>query len=410
MEEESVTQIERRRAAIGFAAGLFQGPAFLWGQLGPTVAGSTGEAEWVRWSPLGLVLSLLFGLVVLAGDRIGARPLILSVCGATLAGAALLAIGGAGIRHAHWFALVAVAGSFVQFAATRAGVLVSAHETQGLHADQQLAHSRGLRRWFVIGIYLPAFGAGVLAARLGWVWVYGALGVLYAVGLVALWRLLRTERDAAPARVPLGLAVRAGAADPRLVITAIAAFCAQAVVFGGVQGLPMLLRGDHLSGSMIGYAQGSAIVAALLVARPRKLAHTTFGRIAPLAAPLAVAISAAVVGLTHHGHSRTLLLLIAGGAGLGFITMELLKQWSQSVAQVQTRERAAPAQDYARQALWLLAANLGAITGAETIARLAARNSAQWLLALSIAGTLFVALSLLWYEIHGRVHRDRTLR
>jgi hypothetical protein len=57
-----------------------------------------------------------------------------------------------------------------------------------------------------------------------------------------------------------------------------------------------------------------------------------------------------------------------------------------------------------------LAANLGAITGAQAIARSAARNPAQWLLALSIAGSLFVALSLLWYEIHRRVRRNRTLR
>jgi hypothetical protein len=100
-------------------------------------------------------------------------------------------------------------------------------------------------------------------------------------------------------------------------------------------------------------------------------------------------------------------LLIAGGCGLGFISIELLKQWTQSVAQVQAREHAAPAQDYARQALWLLAANLGAITGAQTIARLAARNPARWLLGVSIAGALFVALSLLWYEIHRRGQRNR---
>jgi hypothetical protein len=138
-------------------------------------------------------------------------------------------------------------------------------------------------------------------------------------------------------------------------------------VFGAVQGLPMLLHDHHLSASTIGYAQGSAIAAALLVARPRKVPHTTFGRVAPIGAPLAVGIAAAVVALTHHGHSRTLVMLIAGGCGLGFITIELLEKWSQSVAHTQARENAEPAQDYARQAPWLVGANLGAITGTETI-------------------------------------------
>ena len=86
-------RIDLRRPAVGFAAGLFQGPAFLWGQLAPLVAASTGEAAWVRWSPLGLTLALVFGLLVLLGDRVGARPLILTVCTATLIGSVLLAVG-----------------------------------------------------------------------------------------------------------------------------------------------------------------------------------------------------------------------------------------------------------------------------------------------------------------------------
>ena len=292
-------RIDRRRAAIGFAAGLFQGPAFLWGQLAPLVATSTREAEWVRWSPLGLMLALVFGLVVLAGDRVGARRLILTVCTATLVGAVLLAVGGTGAAHARVFALVAVVGSFVQFAATRAGVLVTAHETRGLDADQQLARSRDLRRWFVIGIYLPAFGTGVLASHLGWARVYGALSLLYALALLALWRLLRAEPGTRARNVPLGQAIRAAARDPLLLIAAVAAFFAQTVVFGAVQGLPAVLRDDHMSAGSIGYVQGAAIAAALLVARPRKLTHTTFGRLAPTVALTSAAVAATVVALTH---------------------------------------------------------------------------------------------------------------
>ncbi len=91
---------------------------------------------------------------VLAGDRIGERPLILGVCAAGLGGVVLMAVGGAAASSIPAFALVAVAGSFLQFAPTRAGVLVSAHETRGLGPDEQLSGSRRLRRWFEPGMYL----------------------------------------------------------------------------------------------------------------------------------------------------------------------------------------------------------------------------------------------------------------
>jgi hypothetical protein len=397
-----------RRALVGFAAGLFQGPAFLWGQFAPLVGASTGETAWVRWSPLGLTLALVFGLVVLAGDRVGARPLILTVCAATLAGAVLLAVGGVGAGHAHVFAFVAVAGSFVQFAATRAGVLVSAHETRGLQADQQLTRSRGLRRWFVIGIYAPSLAAGMLAARYGWVIVYCALSGVYVLALAVLWRGLRTDRTERPPRVPLARAVRAGASDPLLILAAIAALFAQAVVFGTVQGLPAVLHAHHLSTSKVGYLQGSAILAALLVARPRKLKHTTFGRLVPLVALTGAATSAALVAASHSAQARALLVLIAGGGAIAFITIELLKQWSQSIAQVQARTDRPDRDphDYVRQALWLLLANVGAIIGALWIAKLAAPNPHQWVAAISTTATLFLATTLAWYETHHQIrHR-----
>jgi hypothetical protein len=395
-----------RRTLVGFAAGLFQGPAFLWGQFAPLVGASTGEAAWVRWSPLGLMLALVFGLLVLAGDRVGARPLILTVCTATLAGAVLLAVGGAGAEHARAFALVAVIGSFVQFAATRTGVLVSAHETRGLDADQQLSQSRGLRRWFVIGIYAPSFAAGLLAARYGWVSVYGALSGLYSLALVVLWRWLRTDPSTRrPAtRVPLSEAARAGARDPLLVLAALAALFAQAIVFGTVQALPTLLHGYHVSTGAVGYLQGAAIAAALLVARPKRLPHASFGRLVPVVALIGATTAGSLVWLSHGEHTQTVLASVAAGAALTFITMELLKQWSQSIAQVQARQHAAAEHDYVRQALWLLLANVGALVGALWISKLAATSPARWLLAISVAATLFLATTLAWYETHHRIH------
>jgi hypothetical protein len=400
-------RIDRRRALVGFAAGLFQGPAFLWGQFAPLVGASTGEAAWVRWSPLGLALALVFGLVVLAGDRVGARPLILIVCTGTLAGAVLLAVGGAGAAHARAFGLVAVIGSFVQFAATRAGVLVSAHETCGLQADEQLSQSRGLRRWFVIGIYLPSFVAGMLAAHYGWVSVYGALSGLYTLALLVLWRCLRTDLNPgtrAPTRVPLSEAARAGVRDPLLVLAALAALFAQAVVFGTVQALPTLLHGCRVSTSAVGYLQGAAIAAALLVARPKRLEHTSFGRLVPVVALVGAMTAGIMVWLSHGEHTRAVLVSVAAGGALTFVTMELLKQWSQSIAQVQARQHAAAQHDYVRQALWLLLANVGALVGALWIAKLATTSPAHWLLAISVAAALFLATTLGWYEIHHRIH------
>jgi hypothetical protein len=396
-----------RRKAVGSAAGLFQGPAFLWGQFSPLVGASIDETGWVRWSALGLTLALVFGLAVLPADRFGARRLILTVCAGTLAGALLLTIGGAGATHAHAFAIVAVIGSFLQFAATRAGVLVSAHETRGMDADQQLARSRSLRRWFVIGIYLPSFGAGFLTVRYGWVLVYAALSALYTIALAVLWRYLRTDPQAPTATVPLAKAIRASVHDPLLLLTALAAFFAQAVVFGGVQGLPTVLRDYHVDASMIGYVQGSAIVAAVLVARPKKLAHATFGRLVPMVALIGAGIAAAVVAISHNGHGRALIVTVCAGCGLAFITMELLKQWSQSIAQIQARQHAPTTHDYVRQALWLLLANVGAIIGAEWIAKLATDSLAQWLLAIIVAAALFLATSLAWYEAHHRITRQR---
>lgn len=396
--------IDLRPAAVGFAAGLFQGPAFLWGQFAPLVAVSIGEAGWVRWSPLGLTLALAFGLPLLAGDRIGARLLIMIACTATLAGALLLTVGGAEAAHSRVFAVVAVVGSFVQFAATRAGVLVSAHETRGLTPDQQLARSRGLRRWFVIGIYLPSFAAGFLASRYGWVLVYAALTGIYALALAVLGRSLCAEPRSRAPKMPLTRAVRASVRDPLLLLTALSAFFAQAVVFGGVQGLPTILHHDHISTTTIGYVQGSAIVAAVLVARPKKLAHATFGRLVPVVALASAGIAAAVVAIGYGDHSRGLLVTACAVSGLAFITIELLKQWSQSVAQIQARTAARSTHDYVRQALWLLAANTGAIIGAQWVAKLAADSVVQWMLANSLAASLFLATSLAWYATH---HRTR---
>ena len=99
-------------------------------------------------------------------------------------------------------------------------------------------------------------------------------------------------------------------------------------------------------------------------------------------------------------------MLVAAGGAIAFITMELLKQWSQSIAQVQARTDALDTHDYVRQALWLLLANLGAIAGALWIAKLAATNPHQWLVGISAAATLFLATTLAWYETHRhRRHR-----
>lgn len=400
-------EIELRRAAVGFAAGLLQGPAFLWGQLAPLVAASIGESGWVKWSPLGLTLALVFGLTTLSGDRVGARPLIVIVCTATLGGALLLTVGGAEVAHSHVFAVMAVVGSFVQFAATRVGVLVSAHETRGLTPDQQLVRSRGLRRWFVMGIYLPSFAIGFIASRHGWVVVYAALSAIYTLALAVLWRYLRIDPRACTQKLPLTHTVRTSVRDPLLLLTALSAFFAQAVVFGGVQGLPRILHHDHVFPTTIGYVQGSAIAAALLVARPRKLAHTTFGRLVPVVALITAGIAATVVATDHGNDSRVLLVTACAGCGLAFITIELLKQWSQSIAQIQARTDAPSTHDYVRQALWLLAANMGAIIGAEWISTLAAGSTTHWLVAIGLAAALFLATSLIWYETHHRIHQNR---
>jgi dipeptide/tripeptide permease len=263
----------------------------------------------------------------------------------------------------------------------------------------------------VIGIYLPSFASGMLAARYGWVSVYGALSGLYTLALVVLWRWLRTDPGTRrpPTRVPLSEAVRAGVRDPLLVLAALAALFAQAVVFGTVQALPMLLHGYHVSTGAVGYLQGAAIAAALLVARPKRLAHTSFGRLVPVVALIGAAIAGAFVWLSHvwlsHGeHSRAVLVGVAAGGALTFVTMELLKQWSQSVAQVQARQHAAAQHDYVRQALWLLLANVGALVGALWIAKLATTSPAHWLLAISVAAALFLSTTLGWYESQHRIH------
>lgn len=236
--------------------------------------------------------------------------------------------------------------------------------------------------------------------------MFAGLSGLYTIALAVLWRDLRTDPRVRRPKVPLANAIRANVRDPLLVLTALAAFFAQAVVFGGVPGLPTVLRHYHVSGSTIGYVQGSAIAAALLVAGPKKLAHTTFGRLVPVVALIGAGIAAAVVAIAHDGHSRALIVIVCAGCGLAFITMELLKQWSQSIAQIQARQHAPTTHDYVRQALWLLLANVGAIIGAEWIAKLATNSLTQWLVAISVAAALFLATSLAWYETHQRVqHR-----
>ncbi len=131
--------------------------------------------------------------------------------------------------------------------------------------------------------------------------------------------------------------LRASVRHPRLLHIAGASFFAQAAVFAGVQGLPLVMRADHFSEDVIGYAQEAAAAAALLVTRPKRMGHAMFGRLVPLVGLAGAGIAAAVVMLGHGERTGTLDLMLVGVCGLAFIASELLKQWSQSVSRIQAR-------------------------------------------------------------------------
>lgn len=401
----------RRRRAVGLAAGLFQGPSFFWAQFAVLIGAATHETGVVSWSTLGLTVALAFGLLTVVADHFGTRRLIIVMCGVTLGGVALIAVGGANIHVLPAFVLIAVAGTFMQFGATRAGVLVSAHETAGMDDRTQLSESRSLRRWFEVGIYAPSFFLGWISDQWGWVTVYGLLTVLYALALRTLWSTLRAEDRARMRATPasnrassrsLWDGLRTVLGNRMLLTTALAALAAQATVFATVQGVPLVLRADDVSHTIVGVVQGAAIAAALFVTRPKRTAPTTFGRFVPAVGVVAVACAAVVLIAPLGAELRPLVLAGLGAAAVAFISSELLKQWGQTVAQVQAR-RYAPAQlDYAGQAVWLLGANLGAVGGAVAAAQLAQHHAIAWLLVSSAAALSYGVITLAWYRRNGQ--------
>lgn len=400
--------IEWRRLCVGLSSGLFQSPSYLLPQfiaaIAVAVGASGGQLAWL--APCGYVLPVLMGLLVATGDRFGGRALILGTATLTLLGVALIAAAGlAAAHHANTLALgLAIVGAGLIPAAVRHGALVVAHETRGLGEADQLRESRALRRYLVLGIYLIPLPAGLIAARHGWVWVFGLLALGQLAALLLLAEVTKADRRwPRPSPVQFGRDLAACFRNPRLGWAAAGAFAAQATVFAYVGGLPICLAAQGYTPGVIGAIAFAAVLAVLFVTRPRSRSSARFGRwagAAPLAGLLIVATSSlldprhpdgAVAGWTF----ATVVHLAA--LALTSVLIELSKQWSQVIALLQARAGARSDQDYRRQAVVGLGANLGAVAGAGLGPWSATVGEPAWLTALLVVAAAAWALQASWF-------------
>jgi hypothetical protein len=402
-----------RRACVGLSSGLFQSPSYLLPQfiaaIGLTVGASHADLAWV--APLGFLVPVLVGLAQAAGDLIGGRALILSSAAMTLAGVVLIAAGGlAAALQAHTPALVAVAiGACLVPAAVRHGALVVVHETRELDGEGQLRASRALRRYLVLGIYLIPLPAGIVAERLGWLWVFLGLAVLQLAALAAMARLIRTTPRPALERSRHYMRELAlGFADRRLQLAAAGALLAQATVFAYVGGLPVVLAARGYPASWIAGIVFAAVLAAVFVARPRT-SSARFGRIAgiaPTAGALVVAAAALGADRVVGSALAPALVLCVLAYAVGSVLMELAKQWSQSLAMLQARAGARREEDHRRQAVVGLGANLGAIVGAGLGPVAAFGAEVAWLALLLTGAAVAWTLQATWFCTAPRKLRD----
>ncbi len=396
-----------RDALIGSSSGVFQGAAYLEAQFvvpaAVILALAAGQLGWV--TTLGYVLPVLVGLLVATGDWFGGRPLILGLAGVTLGGVALVFAGALlaelGVRElAIWFV---ASGLVLMPAAVRHGAMLVAHETHGLSGDDQLRRSRGLRQYLVLGIYLAPLPAGVVAERFGWPWVFGPFALLQLVGVAVLATQIKQPADR-PARPKLGpfLGEFAGSLTDRwLLLAGAGAFLAQGAVFIYVSGLPARLRGEGISTGWLSLVVAGGVLAAPFVTRPRVWSSVRFGRLAgaiPLAAVIVVEAIALLTGAMRTVTAGAVLFAI-GAALFAGPMIELSKQFSQSIAQLQATAAADQKRLYRRQAVVNLGGNLGALTGT-LIGRMSAAAGPQPWIELLLSFTIGAwALQAAWFAL-----------
>lgn len=388
---------EWRRAGVGLASGLFQSPSYLLPQFvaafGAVVGASAAQLAWV--APLGYVLPVLVGLLLAAGDWFGARRLILWTAALTTVGAALLAASGVALAQGArgWALGLAVAGACLVPAAVRQGALVTAHETSGLPVARQLSASRALRRYLVLGLYGIPLPLGLLAEHHGWAWAFGSLAAVQVLAVLLLVRIARPDRPVArPASLaPFVRELGAAFADRRLCWAAGGGFAAQATVFAYVGGLPVVLLARGWAPGVVGAVAFAAVLAALFVAWPRSGDGARLARwacVVPVAGLLGVGVVSGAGAVWRGAPAGALALGSLAAFALTSVLVELTKQWSQAVALVQARIGATSANDYRRQAVVGLGANLGALAGAGIGPWSASAGEAVWavvLIALSLS-------------------------
>jgi hypothetical protein len=331
---------------------------------------------------------------------------MLATAALTAAGVGLIAAAGLAARsHARGSApALVIAGACLVPAAVRHGALVVAHETRGLGEREQLRESRALRRYLVLGIYLIPLPAGVIAEGHGWIWVFAPLALLQVVALLVLARVARVEpRLPRPAAAVFLRELAASFRNPRLGWAATGAFAAQATVFAYVGGLPVDLAAQGYAPATIGTVAFTAVLAVLFVGRPRSRSSRRFGLFAgaiPVAGLLIVAAAAPpdARAPADRGRGPTVAAVVSLAAlALTGVLIELSKQWSQVIALLQARSGAGHGDDYRRQTVVSLGANLGSVGGAGLGPWSARAGRPEWLaVMLALAGAAW-ALQAWWF-------------
>lgn len=399
-----MTNSKRLDAAIGIASGAAQGTTIVHAQVLVLIALSLGlQPEQLAWvAPLGFIAPLVANALTVLGDWVSSRTICLWVAGTTLAGALLLAGAGFAIGRADpalAMALVTI-GSLMVPAALRHGDLVVAHLTLRSRPEEQIGQGRTLRTFLVIGIYLPALPAGLIAEAHGWPWVFAGYALLNGAGLALM--ALKLEPAPRAEKVDLRGYLRhflVQFKDGSLLLTGLAAVLVRALVFAWVTGVPVAMLGRGHSTVMVGL-----VAAAGLLAAPFVLFRPTRGReqdglvLLAGAVPISVAIilaaavftpAAAYVGA---GGAVVYLVLLAVGSGLA----EAAKQVGQLMTSYQATLRATPFNRFRRLGVANLGGNLGAMLGAAVGPMTAGTDEQLWWFAIAGLALTYAIVQVVW--------------
>ena len=407
----------RFNAPIGVVTGLAQGATNVHLQVLALIAATIGlTAADMAWVPtLGLLMPLIVSALTMAGDAVSTKVLCIVVGAISATGAAALAGAGFAAANGHRTAAfwLVVVGSMAVPTTMRHGDLVVSHMTAHLKRHDQLRTGAVLRSFTVVGIYAPAFPAGVLADTYGWTWIFVAYAAMNAAGVLLLARRLApgTRHDGHTLRDYV-LELWRQFHDRRLAVAACASFLIRAAVLACTAGLPVALVHRGFSPAVVGFVIGGGMLAAPIVflrSARRRASSAELGMMAtatPLVLVLVLGICTSIPATSGGGIASWwwfvgLFLIVAG-------LTEAAKQVGQLMTTYQATVKAKKGTRFRRLGVVNLGGNLGTMFGAWLGLLTATLGERYWWGAVFGLALLYLVTQICWHWISGesRDHAD----